>query len=174
MHMSLFHIGTRRLLALLLAFGFYAVLVGQSVVAQLQSSAVMTIQATVIEAPRITVDQALDFGTLVRGSAPVAVEPVSEQAGRFAIAGSAGTAISVQYSMPEFLTHENGYALPIDTAFFGSTEDISHQPARLSSGDQVSLNADGNYYLYLGGNVHVQDQAPGVYSGVFVLSITYN
>lgn len=174
MALTPFHIGTRRLLALLLACTGYALFVSTSVSAQIQNSAVMTIQARVIEAPRITVDQSLDFGTLVRGAAPVSIEPASQQSGRFAIAGSVGSAISVQYVAPESLTHENGDELPIETSFFGSSEAASTQPALLSSGDQVSLNDNGAYYLYVGGNVKVQDQAPGVYSGVFVLSITYN
>ena len=122
----------------------------------------VTASATVVVPLTVTRDFDLEFGTLVHGATDV-ILPATLGAGGSAqvtVAGLIGAHISVTVpAAVDIVLGVNTMSVTLDHA--------------ATSGDRV-LDAAGNWVVLIGGTVTAAAlQAPGVYTGIFVVSAVY-
>lgn len=144
------------------------------VTAQTVATGSIGISVQIVEAPQVEASRDLQFGTVVQGSGRVSVPPESAQAGKFILSGNPSLPLSVSYAAPSHLEGPDGETLPLATTLFGHGSDAPQQAAPLASDEAVTLD-DGDYYLYVAGDLDVgTTPAPGLYRGNFVLTVAYD
>jgi len=168
-----------RLLAVLLM-----VLVPGSVAAQGQSTT-SDVTALVIGGPiTFVVSQNLDFATVTRG-VPKTVAYGTAAAGKVQVTGSSNAFAQIQFTLPTQLPNIQalpGINMPISfgpgSAAWNRDQDnpgaaTSFNPA-FSTVGRFGPPPRPYLYVYLGGTVNPSlTQAPGIYQGTIILTITY-
>lgn len=139
-----------------------------------QAAAVMTIQAHVIEAPRLSVDPSLNFGVLSKETPSIHVDSASENAGHFTLSGQAGMSVSIAYQAPEVLLAEHGSSLAFETKLYSEQSRDASPPQAIGFSNYIPLQGDETYHMYVGGSVNLDQQKPGLYKGTATLSIVYH
>lgn len=139
-------------------------------------SANATINARVYKALTITATQGtLDMGIAIQGAGTtLTVLPTAAGAAAFAINGQAATAITVTEPASTTLTG-GGATLTFNAQWaHGATSTQASQTA--GSISAATLNATGDYYLWLGGSVNttaVTAAQTGTYTGTITVSVAY-
>ena len=126
----------------------------------------------------------LDFGTVTRG-VPATVLPTSANAGRWQVVGTANAFVNISFTLPALLPNVQalpGITMPIS---FGATS-ARWRRDNPAVGGATPFNPNvgttgrlgppprPDMYLWLGGTVSPSaSQAPGVYVGNIVVTISY-
>ena len=150
------------------------ILLGVSAYAQNSANASAACTTVVIRSLSIDKNQDLDFGRVAQGvteTIPVA----SSKAVKFTVLGEDYENITITYSAPSVLTHQNGTAtLKLTSYVKSNTSDNAGRASSIESGSTVGLNEKGNYYVYLGGQVSPSaTQTRGWYTGDFTINVEY-
>lgn len=141
-----------------------------------QGSDSESVQCTtqVIKALTINKNQDLDFGTVPQGVTET-IPVTSANAVKLTVDGQANFDVAVTYSAPSVLTTSGGDELSFSAVIKANSTDQPSNASALSSGDAVTLNSSGNYYIYLGGSVTAaSNQVPGFYTGNVTFDVEYN
>jgi hypothetical protein len=113
--------------------------------------------------------QILDFGDVSPSS--TASIPFSSGVD-FRISGASNVPVVVTFTAPIELTGP-GAPIGFTADFQGSDTNIIGTTSDVLSGEERDLNADGNHFLWLGGDITVGNVLPGTYSGTFTVSVAY-
>lgn len=153
--------------------------------AQSSASTNVPLNATVIQGLSTTISGQENFGTIVAGTTPSALNAqtatVGSNPGNIAlvtVTGNGGKQITVTFSTTT-LTGP-GTAITFTPSVYGSTSSSnqSSSSAVLNNGTvnlSGSTGSPGNFYFWIGGGLSAlpQAQTPGNYSGTWTLSVTY-
>ena len=129
--------------------------------------------------------QSLNFGTVTRGVATTIVQNTAA-AGKVRVAGTANAFTQIRFTLPTQLPNIQavpGINMPIsfaaNSARWRRTNDAAgggtiFNPAVGVNNARFGGNANPYFFVYLGGTVSpTLTQAPGIYQGTIILTITY-
>ncbi|MCA1801227.1 MAG: DUF4402 domain-containing protein [Rhodothermaceae bacterium] len=137
-----------------------------------QTNASATVTANVLSTLQVTNlagNQILDFGDV----SPVSTETIPFSSGvDFRISGASNVPVVVTFTAPTELTGP-GAPIGFTAEFEGSETNIIGSTSSVVSGAERTLNADGNHFLWLGGEITVGNVLPGTYSGTFTVTVAY-
>jgi hypothetical protein len=155
-------------------FALAMILVGVSAYAQKSASTSAAATTTVIRSLSIDKNQDLDFGRVAQGVTET-IAWTSSKAVKFTVLGEDLENVNITFAAPSVLTHTNGTAtLPLTSYVKQNASDDAAAAWEIASGATVGLNATGNYYVYLGGQVSpAANQTRGFYSGDFTINVEY-
>ena len=143
------------------------------------NSVTVNLTATVIEGLALQSGGSLSFGTVVAGTTPAAIDPhTSSSAATITAAGNGGQSVTI--SFPATTTLASGVnTLTYLPSLYGFKNNNQGSSSQITSGGTINLSGstgnEGNFYFWLGGSLGAipVGQAPGSYSGVFVISASY-
>lgn len=151
---------------------------GEGLYAQ-ETSAVLTIEATVVEAIALSVSRSLNFGEVVAGTGIISVDRQNNDAGKFVLQGAANSTITISYTLPtnnQLLRAAGEGALGLIASIYGNTDDNPASAIELVDGNSVTLSSRGDYYFFVEGSLDVgplESNPAGVYSGLLTMVIAY-
>lgn len=167
----------RMLLAGLAIWATSGLLGVQEAKAQGDASATVTASITVVSSLEVVINQpVLSFGEVSADRSQVQVMRTSSQAGMFTIQGGPGTSVRLQFNRPSggALSSPAGQ-LEITTDVYGAQTDDPSVASLIDDGDTITLNEEGEYYLYLEGTLELAESGevpPDDYSGTFTLVVS--
>lgn len=127
----------------------------------------------VIKALDIEKNQDLDFGTIAQGTSEE-IDMNDSRLVKLTVTGQANTAVSVSFTVPADLETSAGDELEFTEDIQANDDDDATDASSLSSGSSITLNSNGNYFIYLGGEVEASaSQVVGFYSGEVEFSVEY-
>lgn len=134
----------------------------------------------IVSAIQITVLNNVDFGTLALDASSVTLNPKTGavtagngavSVGRVRIEGEAAQGVIISYQ---------AVALPNQTATFTPSvigaQGVKGQSnaTALASGTAVTLNRNGRYHVWVGGDLNVASASTGAFSGRVTITAAYN
>lgn len=151
----------------------------QEVRAQGEASATVTASITVVSSLEVVINQpVLSFGEVSAGRSQVQVSRTSSQAGMFTIQGGPGTTVRLQFNEPSGGALSSAASqLNITTDVYGAQTDDPSVATLIDDGDTITLNEEGEYYLYLEGTLQLAESGevpPDDYTGTFTLVVSYD
>ncbi len=154
--------------------------------AQNNASSGVTLAATVIQGLTVSVSGEDNFGTIVAGTTPSALNAqtgtVGSAAGNIAqvtLTGNGAQTIHVTYDATDNLTKSGASDITFTPSVYGYATNTQSSSAAVSSGGTVALSgasgSAGNFYFWIGGSLSAlpANQTPGAYSGTWTISVTY-
>lgn len=124
----------------------------------------------------ITLQHLTVCGQMTAGNNSIYISPVNSSfAGLIRARGRPGTHVRLKYDVNEELPAQGGRGtIFIEYELSGNHEKIQEASHLIDTGEvEFNLNADGIYYLWLGGWVYTINATPGVYKGKFTVEIQY-
>ena len=152
-----------------------ALVVGMAAMASAQSSASVSVNATLQRATLTwsATSATLSFGTITlpATTAQTTISTSSNSAVALNVFGSAACPISFSYPTTTQLTYNNAN-ITYTADVVGSSSNLVSAATSLGSG---TLSSDGYYYIWIGGNLGslAGTQAPGQYSGTYTITVSY-
>jgi len=143
--------------------------------------ATATVQVTVLGAVQMTASGTTDFGPVGTQVGTKTINPNTpvgaQQTAAFTANGTANATIVVQFDASLDLCHQTaGCGTKIVFTPNLSACGCNNQPSSslIPSGGAAVLNGGGQHFFWLGGSINVQSNPiPGLYSGTFTLSASY-
>ncbi|MEX0778278.1 MAG: hypothetical protein WD037_00990 [Balneolales bacterium] len=141
-----------------------------------ESSVSVSVSANVQSSIEVMTLSDITFGSVQPSQFEVVVEPNRDQnAGSMVARGRPNAEISISYTAEHILTQTEGNAtLTFYYQVAGNDED--NQPAaEIIEGfsRDMKFNEDGEFYLWVGGRVNIQNAVHGGYEGDFTIEIEY-
>ena len=147
--------------------------------AQSSSKAVnaeINITTTVIQAIELVTVQNIRLANLEPVNNEIYIPPItSGNAGHMIASGNPNAEIRITYQPNQILTQVNGDGL-IRVVYQLSGNDLSEQLTSELLGAEnrnFSFNVDGDFYIWVGGRVFIEQAKPGSYEGDFTIEIDY-
>lgn len=98
----------------------------------------------------------------------------AEDGVNFRISGASDVPVFVTYTAPEELTGPGSVPIEFTAEVIGGQSSDPTGAGAVASGPSVTTDVDGNYYLWLGGEIVVGNILPGNYTGLFTVTVDYN
>ncbi|HEV8265567.1 MAG TPA: DUF4402 domain-containing protein [Gemmatimonadales bacterium] len=146
--------------------------------AQAQSNnASITATATVQTPINVLGAQQLSFGNVFPGINKTVGPNDLTNAGRFDVIGQAGSAVTLQFTLPATLSSA-GNTMPIDTYNAIRAEDLGQTVGAVmfspGPSNAATLSGTGGLFVWVGARVvPATNQAAGVYTGSVTLTVVY-
>lgn len=161
----------KKSLILLLLTGFAANAYGQD-----NGSVNISVSAVVNGVVETITIQTIDFQGVERESSLISINPVtSARAGKMIARGAPNAEFQIDYIRQRELTNTDGtgvlifnYQISGNTIDEQDTSELLDQEIR-----DLTFNADGEYFIWVGGSVDVGEAQPGSYEGEFTIEIEY-
>lgn len=156
-----------------------ALVLGVTGSASAQSSASTTadVTAEVLAALQWTaVDNAIDFGIVSPGDGAVTIDPTSGAAGaEFELVGASGQPVIVTFDVQNGQLTDGANTLPMTASVYQDGAQANQASATaVTTGDAVTIDADGAHYFWVGGQINVGGAQPsGTYTGTVNLTVAY-
>ena len=149
-----------------------------------QSSVTQTRSASIGVAVGLSlyVDRELNFGSAVASSGPRSVAITDAAAGKVTISGQSNKTVYVTLTPPPWLLGVSDSVSYAPGAGYNATADdpatatIWTTPSGLQSGFRLKANRTNQTaqaFVYVFGSVNVGNVPPGVYSGTYLVSVSY-
>jgi type 1 fimbria pilin len=105
----------------------------------------------------------------------ISIDPLSNtETGKMIAIGDVNAQIRVSYIKQRTLTHPDGSTLTFTYTVAGNDEDDQSSAEILQSDNRdLTLNAEGKYFFWIGGQVNVENAKPGGYNGNFTIEVEY-
>lgn len=116
------------------------------------------------------------YGHMTAGNSLMYISPVNSSfAGLIRAKGRPGTLVRIEYvDIEELSTQEGHGSMFILYELSGNDENVQNASHLIDTGEfEFNLNAEGLYYLWLGGWINTVNASPGVYKGKFTVEIQY-
>jgi len=143
-----------------------------------QSSVNIRASATVVEATGIQLiplnDMIIDESYAVNGI--IDISPITgEQAGKILVKGKIDALIRLSYLAQQPIVNTSGPGMILCTyVVSGFQSDNQHASQLLDAVEHVpQFNEKGEYYLWVGGRIDLNNARPGNYEGEFIFEIEY-
>ncbi|MBO6621476.1 MAG: hypothetical protein JJ892_01380 [Balneola sp.] len=152
-------------------------LISQLCNAQVKSiNAIVDIKAEIIQSIELITIKGMTINQLQPGQKEVYINPTnSANAGHMIAVGTPDADIRINFIKNKELTRIDGPGLLIfNYEVSGNTED-AQQTSELLGDDNRSLrfNNEGQFYIWVGGTINVEQATPGNYEGDFTIEIEY-
>lgn len=118
----------------------------------------------------------MTFPSLQPGQREIYVNPVNSlNAGYMIAVGTPDAEFRLNYLPKRELTQINGTeTLTFTYEISGNTEENQATSELLELDNRnIRFNSEGQYYIWLGGRVNIENAAPGNYEGDFTIEIDY-
>lgn len=139
-------------------------------------NAEINIEATVIQAIEMVTAQNIQLANLEPVNNEIFIPPAtSGNAGHMIASGNPNAEIRITFQPNQILNQINGDGL-IRVIYQLTGNDIDEQLTSEVLGAEnrsFSFNADGDFYIWVGGRVFVEQAKPGSYEGEFTIEIDY-
>jgi len=139
----------------------------------------------------LTKNTSLNFGDILSTQAAPTIDPTNatndanvgqhtsktaHAAGKFTIAGTAGKDVHVSFPATATLSGPSSSTMTWTLAVSSASADAGVRGGTsYTSGAALTLNASGNYFLWVGGNLGaLSGQTPGIYTGTADFVVDYN
>lgn len=147
--------------------------------AQSSANTDVTVNAAVIQGLTISASGALDFGNIVAGTTPTALDAQTNgSAPEITVTGNGNTAITVTFSTAtlsgpgsDITFTPSVYGAALSTSQSSSTQVLNNGSVTLNG----TSGSAGNYYFWLGGSLSAvpAGQTPGTYTGHWTITVNY-
>jgi hypothetical protein len=139
-------------------------------------SANIRINAQVIPTIELITIKGMEVSQTEAGQNVVAINPITSSfAGHMIAIGTPGADIRVSYiSLRELNRTDGDGLLVINYEVSGNTEDNQQTSELLGTDNKIlTFNEEGQYYIWIGGSVDLEQATPGNYEGEFTLEVEY-
>ena len=143
---------------------------------QNSSSFDIRVTANVVKTIEITTIRNMDFGQIQPGQQQLYISAVRDpEAGKLMASGNPNASIRLTFNRTWQLTSDRGgEPLVFTYEVAGNTEDQQSTAELLQTDNRgLQFNNDGEYFIWIGGQVEVQNAQPGNYLGEFTVEIEY-
>lgn len=134
------------------------------------------VSATVIQSIELITVNAIRPGKLQPGQKEIDISPLYDASAGYMIAlGTPGADFRLSFERERELYRTDGDGL-IHFIYQVSGNDEENQAGSslfLTENQNLKFNDDGRYYLWIGGNINLENAMPGNYHGDFTLEIDY-
>ncbi|MBC8191023.1 MAG: hypothetical protein H8E18_01460, partial [FCB group bacterium] len=144
---------------------------------QENSSRDLNVSATVVDQIEVVTLSDIDAGIVLPGQTEKLISPITDGgAGLLRLEGQANSSIQVSYSKQVTMTNlETNQPLLMNYLLSGNTE--NNQSASMlftTNPENVSLNAEGIFFIWVGCRFSLKGLVPGQYDGDFLVEVEYN
>jgi type 1 fimbria pilin len=157
---------------IMLCTGIYAQAYGQD-----DNTSRISIQATanVVKSIEMQTMRNMQLNEVQPSQQTISIDPMSDtETGKMKAIGDANGRIRISFIKQRTLTHPDGSTLTFTYTVAGNDEDDQPSAEVLKSDNRdLTLNADGEYYFWIGGEVNVENAKPGGYNGNFTIEVEY-
>ena len=137
----------------------------------------ISVSAEIISSIDLITVRPIDFNNSSRNDGQITINPVvSGRAGKMIAQGTPGASFRITFLRQRDLVNVDGN----NVLFFrymvsGNTEDDQSTSELLEDDNRaLQFNEDGQYFIWVGGDVNLQSAPPGNYEGEFTLELEYN
>lgn len=142
-----------------------------------KTSVTVSISATVVDQIQLITITDIDVGTVIPSDDILRLDPHSDQgAGIIQILGRKNSSVQISFSDQVEMYNAIGNSnLLVNYSIAGFEEsDQAASEVFTINPVTVSLNSDGEYYLWIGCSFSTNNLVPGQYDGDFILEVDYN
>ncbi|MBT3825249.1 MAG: hypothetical protein HOF96_09745 [Candidatus Marinimicrobia bacterium] len=158
---------------ILILFALGSALVGQDP----KSSPDINISAYVVDQIEVITISDIDAGIVLPGQAEKIISPITDGgAGILRLEGQGNSSIQISYSKQVTMTNL-GTSQPLLMNYLlsgGPENDQSGSVLFTTNPANVSLNANGIFYIWVGCRFSLEGLVPGQYDGDFIVEVEYN
>lgn len=135
----------------------------------------ISVNAEVIRSLEMNTVRDINFSPVQPSQQQINIDPQTDSnTGKMVAIGDPNAPIRVSFVPKRILTNDNGSTLVFTYSIAGNTRDDQSTAEILQPDNRnLSLNSDGRYYLWIGGNVAVENAEPGNYNGDFTIEVEY-
>lgn len=139
-------------------------------------NATINVSAQIIQSIELITVNSISFGNVDPGQTEVNINPNTDPNAGFMIAvGTPGAQFRLEYLPQRALYNTNGgNNLAFTYQISGNTlEDQASSEIIQFNDRNLTFNAEGFFYVWVGGNVNIENADPGNYEGDFTIEIDY-
>jgi len=132
--------------------------------------------AQVVESIEMVTVRNMDFSSVQPSQQTISIDPLSDSnTGKMIALGNADSQIRVSFVRERTLRHVSGTStLTFTYEIAGNDEDDQSSAEILQTDNRdLTLNSEGQYYFWIGGQVNVENAKPGNYNGDFTIEVEY-
>ncbi len=157
---------------------FWVILVSTSsfLCAQDRVQAIVDINAEVIQSIELITIKGMSIRQLQPGQTEIYIDPVSDaNAGHMIAVGTPEADIRINYIKNRELTQIDGEGVLIFAYEVTGNQENNQQTSELleDASRILRFNEDGEFYIWVGGKVNLEQAVPGSYEGDFTIEIEY-
>lgn len=137
----------------------------------------ISVSANVVGLTEVITIQSVDFENIDRDNNQIVINPIqSARAGKMVVRGASGAVFRMEYLRERELYNTEGTGMIIFNYLVSGNQIDEQETSELFAQDDrdLSFNNDGEYYIWVGGSVDLNEIEPGSYQGEFILEIDYN
>lgn len=138
--------------------------------------AIVDIKAEVIQSIELITVKSMTIRQLQPGQTEVYVDPVTNaDAGHMIAVGTPEADIRINYIKTRELTRIDGEGVLIFNYEVTGNQEDNQQTSELLGDDNriLRFNQEGEFFIWVGGNVNLERATPGSYEGDFTIEIEY-
>ncbi|MEQ9266647.1 MAG: hypothetical protein RLN81_15565 [Balneolaceae bacterium] len=139
-------------------------------------SAFVSISADVVQSIELITVNSMTFGNTQPGQREIYVNPINDvNAGYMIAVGTPGAEFRLDYFEQRVLTQTNGDGT-LTFTYEISANDVEDQASSELldyENRNIIFNAEGRFYIWVGGRVNLENAKPGNYEGDFTIEIDY-
>lgn len=139
-------------------------------------TALVNISAEVVQSIQLITVNSMTFGNVQPGQLEIYVNPINDvNAGYMIAVGTPGAEFRLDFQQIRNLTNvEDEGFLTFQYELSGNdTEDQASSLAIENENRSIIFNEDGEYHIWVGGRVNIENATPGSYEGDFTIEIDY-
>jgi hypothetical protein len=151
-------------------------LVSTGLYAQVNNQFNISVRASINSTLETITIQTIDFQDVERDNSIINIDPVlSPRAGKIIIRGSANSEFRLDYIRERDLSNIDGTGTISFIYFIAGNRIDEQDTAELLDQDvrDLTFNEDGEFYIWVGGNVDLSNVEPGSYEGDFTVEVEY-
>ncbi|MBO6524752.1 MAG: hypothetical protein JJ971_13055 [Balneolaceae bacterium] len=139
-------------------------------------TALVNISAEVVQSIQLITVNSMTFGNVQPGQLEIYVNPINDvNAGYMIAVGTPGAEFRLDFQQIRNLTNvEDEGFLTFQYELSGNdTEDQSSSVLIENENRSIIFNEEGEYHIWVGGRVNIENATPGSYEGDFTIEIDY-
>ncbi len=139
-------------------------------------TALVNISAEVVQSIQLITVNSMTFGNVQPGQLEIYVNPINDvNAGYMIAVGTPGAEFRLDFQQVRNLTNvEDDGFLTFQYELSGNdAEDQSSSELIENENRSIIFNSDGEYHIWVGGRVNIENATPGSYEGDFTIEIDY-
>lgn len=135
----------------------------------------ISVNAEVIRSLEMNTVRDINFSPVQPSQQQINIDPQTDSnTGKMIAIGDSNAPIRVSFVPERILTNDNGSTLVFTYSIAGNDRDDQSSAEILQADNRnLSLNNEGRYYFWIGGNVTVENAEPGNYNGDFTIEVEY-
>lgn len=132
--------------------------------------------AQVVESIEMVTVRDMNFSPVQPSQQTISIAPLSDSnTGKMIALGNADSQIRVSFVRERTLRHASGAGtLAFTYEIAGNDEDDQSSAEILQTDNRdLTLNSNGEFYFWIGGQINVENAKPGNYNGDFTIEVEY-